>query len=187
MNRRRAAAGLLVALALCGAGCSPKAALGPEPTGSVPQLSESPSAVLAPSDSGPPTESAGPVPTSTLSRPAFLVQANAICATRNAEQSALPAPTTEAQILQDLRQAIAIAQSAVAKLRALPEPPADRASLQADFAKVDTFVASAQREVDAIQAGNTAQASQLDAQTQQLSNAADEAFNAYGMTVCGQG
>lgn len=192
MNRRAlgALAALLAVLAPLGTACVKQAALGPA-TVSIPPLSvtppASPLASTAQSPSLLPPASAAPAPSPTLSKASFLVQANAICTTMNAEQSALPAPTSNAQILQDLRQAIAIAQRAVARLRGLPEPAGDAPTLQADFARVDAFVASAQKEVDAMQAGNTAQAAQLDAQTTQLSSAANQAFNAYGMTVCGEG
>lgn len=195
MNRRAAGAraalaALLVVPVTLGTACAKNSALGPA-TVTIPPLTVSPPASPQASPahfpSAVPPSSAAPAPSPTLSKAAFLVQANAICTTMNAEQSALPAPTSNAQILQDLRQAIAIAQNAVTKLRALAEPAGDAATLQADFARVDAFVASAQKELDAMQAGDTAQAAQLDAQTTQLSNAADQAFNAYGMTVCGEG
>lgn len=190
MNRRLAALCLLLAVALTGAACAKKSASSGHATGSVTPLAPSPSvspSAVRPVHSAPAAPSApAPKPAATISKAAFLAQANAICTTMNTQQSALPDPTTSAQALDELHQAAAITQDAVARLRALPEPAGDAPTLQAAFAKVDAVNASAQREIAAIAAGNTALAQQIDNQTTALNDTANQAFNAYGMTVCGQ-
>jgi hypothetical protein len=104
----------------------------------------------------------------------------------NAKQEAVPSPGTSAAAQAAyLDQQIAINKDALAQLRALAEPPADAAAMQALFAQLDGLIGLAQQESAAIRAGNKTRADQIDAQLTTATDAANAAYRAYGLTVCG--
>jgi len=116
----------------------------------------------------------------------FLASGNAICGTMNTKPAAVPTPgDTAAAQAAYLDQQVALTQDALTQLRALPEPAGQAAALQSLFAKVDTLITLGEQESAALNAGNLAVADQIDSQASTATDAANAAFNAYGLTVCG--
>lgn len=121
-----------------------------------------------------------------ITKAEFLQQGNAICAQMNRQMAGVPTTGSDAgQILDGLHQELSILSSGIQQLKALPEPPADTATIQAIFAKVDATANLLTLELTAEAAGNMSQADALDAQVSSAGKAANAGFSAYGLTVCG--
>lgn len=117
---------------------------------------------------------------------AYVAQANAICQVMNDKTQALGDPGTdplkEAMIFE---QGVAITGAALGQLRALVPPPGDAVMVQAIFAKVELVLADAAQESVALRAGDQAKAQTIMTKLNADSTAANDASNAYGLTVCG--
>jgi hypothetical protein len=123
-----------------------------------------------------------------LTHSAYIAKANAICTRLNAQSNAIKDPGPDPiAVANTLDRATTITSSVLKQLRALPMPAADVATLRALYAKVDRIVADAHRTAAAsFGAGDTASGKRLVAVIDADSKAANDASNAYGLTVCGQ-
>ena len=135
----------------------------------------------ASSPSAPPPGSPG-----VITRAEFVARANDICKAGNARQSAIPSPdNTVTQQLAYLDQIIAATAQTLQQIQALPQPAADRATLQAMYAKGEAALSVARQESAALKQGNTSTAASLDNQLTAATNDVNGAFNSYGLTFCG--
>jgi type III secretory pathway lipoprotein EscJ len=126
--------------------------------------------------------------TATISKADYQAKANAICATMNAKGNSLQDPgTDQAKLKQVVDQAIPITSDGLAQLRQLPQPKGDEATIQSFFAKLDKLIADLRDESAALQANDLPKASQIATNFKTDSTAANDAANAYGLTVCGAG
>jgi len=129
-----------------------------------------------------------PSPSGTISRSDYQAKANAICSSMNAKGNSLQDPgTDQAKLKQVVDQAIPITSDGLAQLRQLPQPKGDEATIQAFFAKLDKLIADLKDESAALQANDLSKASQVATTFKTDSTAANDAANAYGLTVCGAG
>jgi hypothetical protein len=104
----------------------------------------------------------------------------------NAKGNSLQDPGTDpAKLKQVVDQAIPITSDGLAQLRQLPEPPADKATIEGFFAKLDKLIGDLKDESAALQANDVNRASQIASNFKADSAAANDAANAYGLTVCG--
>lgn len=134
--------------------------------------------------SSPATPSGSPPPSP--AKAAYISRANAICTVMNHQTGALGDPGNDPQQQATVTsQSAAIASDALRQLRALPAPPGDATALNAIFAKVDVVVADATKLAAALRAGDQSKAQTLEATLQADTRAANDAANAYGLTVCG--
>lgn len=140
---------------------------------------------LAACTSSPTASRTSPSP-STVTRSEYQSRANAICASMNAKGNSLQDPGTDQNKLkQVVDQAIPITSDGLAQLRQLPQPPADRATIEGFFAKLDKLIADLKDESAALGANDLNRASQIASNFKADSTAANDAANAYGLTVCG--
>ena len=125
----------------------------------------------------------------TISRSEYQSRANAICASMNAKGNSLQDPgTDQAKLKQVVDQAIsivALSADGLAQLRQLPQPPADKATIEGFFAKLDKLIGDLKDESAALGASDMNRASQIASNFKADSTAANDAANAYGLTVCG--
>jgi hypothetical protein len=127
-------------------------------------------------------------PSATISRSDYQARANAICSGMNAKGNSLQDPgTDQAKLKQVVDQAIPITSDGLAQLRLLPQPKGDEATIQGFFAKLDKLIADLKDESAALQANDLPRASQIASTFKTDSTAANDAANAYGLTVCGAG
>jgi len=141
---------------------------------------------LAACTSRPVASRTSPSPSATISRSEYRSRANAICASMNAKGNSLQDPgTDQAKLKQVVDQAIPITSDGLAQLRQLPEPPADRATIEDFYAKLDRLIGDLKDESGALAAGDLNRASQIASTFKTDSTAANDAANAYGLTVCG--
>ena len=124
--------------------------------------------------------------TATISRSDYQAKANAICSSMNAKGNSLQDPgTDQAKLKQVVDQAIPITSDGVAQLRKLPEPKGDEATIEGFYAKLDKLIGDLKDESAALQANDLPKASQIATTFKTDSTAANDAANAYGLTVCG--
>src|SRR6266480_492466 len=117
-------------------------------------------------------------PSAAISRSEYQSRANAICASMNAKGNSLQDPgTDQAKLKQVVDQAIPITSDGLAQLRQLPEPPADRATIQGFFAKLDKLIADLKDESAALGASDMKRASQIASSFKADSTAANDAAN----------
>ena len=141
---------------------------------------------LAACTSRPVASRTSPSPSAPISRSEYRSRANAICAGMNAKGNSLQDPgTDQAKLKQVVDQAIPITSDGLAQLRQLPEPPADRATIEDFYAKLDRLIGDLKDESGALAAGDLNRASQIASTFKTDSTAANDAANAYGLTVCG--
>ena len=127
-----------------------------------------------------------PSPSATISRSEYQSRANAICASMNAKGNSLQDPGTEqAKLKQVVDQAIPITSDGLAQLRQLPQPRGDEATIEGFFAKLDKLIGDLKDESAALGANDMKRASQIASNFKADSTAANDAANAYGLTVCG--
>jgi len=107
----------------------------------------------------------------------------------NAKGNSLQDPgTDQAKLKQVVDQAIsivALSADGLAQLRQLPQPPADKATIEGFFAKLDKLIGDLKDESAALGASDMNRASQIASNFKADSTAANDAANAYGLTVCG--
>ena len=127
-----------------------------------------------------------PSPSAAISRSEYQSRANAICASMNAKGNSLQDPgNDQAKLKQVVDQAIPITSDGLAQLRQLPRPPGDEATIEGFFAKLDKLIADLKDESAALGASDMKRASQIASSFKADSTAANDAANAYGLTVCG--
>ena len=140
---------------------------------------------LAACTSKPAASRSSPSP-SAISRSDYQSKANAICASMNARGNSLQDPgTDQAKLKQVVDQAIPITSDGLAQLRKLPQPRGDEAKIQDFYAKLDKLIGDLRDESSALAANNLDKASQVASTFKADSTAANDAANAYGLTVCG--
>lgn len=135
-----------------------------------------------------PAPSADPSSTTVASttKAQFIVRANAICRTMNARIAAIgDAGNDPIKIADESDQTAVITAAALRRLRALPAPPGDAAELNAIYAKVDKILTDAAKLSTALRAQDRLAAQLAANQLSADSDAANNASNAYGLTVCG--
>jgi len=116
----------------------------------------------------------------------YITQANALCQTMNDGVKSIPDPGSDPTKVADaIDQTVEITTDTLAKLRALPLPAGDEATLQAIFAKVDALISDYHQVSAALGAGDKPTATQLNETGKADQKAANDASNAYGLTVCG--
>jgi hypothetical protein len=121
-----------------------------------------------------------------ITRSEYQSRANAICAGMNAKGNSLQDPGTDpTKLKQVVDQAIPITSDGLAQLRQLPQPPADQATIEGFFAKLDKLIGDLKDESAALGAHDMNRASQIASNFKADSTAANDAANAYGLTVCG--
>jgi hypothetical protein len=104
----------------------------------------------------------------------------------NAKGNALQDPgTDQTKLKQVVDQAIPITSDGLAQLRQLPQPPADTATIEGFFAKLDKLIGDLKDESAALGANDMKRASEIASNFKADSTAANDAANAYGLTVCG--
>ena len=104
----------------------------------------------------------------------------------NDKLRALPAAGSDLEKVADQSTSgLEIVTDALRQLRSLPQPPGDEATLNATYTKVDVMVADYQPFIAALRAGDRAAAKSLQAKVKAEESAANDAFNAYGLLVCG--
>ena len=141
---------------------------------------------LAACTSSPTASRTSPSPAATISRAGYQSRANAICASMNARGNSLQDPGKDkAKLKQVVDQAIPITSDGLAQLRQLPEPPADRATIEDFYAKLDRLIGDLKDESAALATNDSNRASQIASTFKTDSTAANDAANAYGLTVCG--
>jgi hypothetical protein len=141
----------------------------------------------SPAPTGTTTGTASPALSPPATKPAFIKAGNDICTSMNTQMNAVPTAATDAsQALSELQSQLTILKTGITHLKALPEPPGDTATIQAIFTKVDATTTLLNQAITAYLAGDTTQGDTLEAQVTTSGNAANAAFNAYGLTVCGQ-
>lgn len=117
----------------------------------------------------------------------YLQRGNAICTQMNAQGSTLPDPGQDPQkLLAVVQQAIPITANAVSQLRALPQPSGDQATLRSFYSKMDAVVSGLRQEAAALEANDLQRAQNVANTLDTATKAANDAANAYGLTVCGQ-
>jgi len=125
-------------------------------------------------------------PATTISRSEYQSRANAICASMNAKGNSLQDPgTDQAKLKQVVDEAIPITSDGLAQLRQLPQPRGDEATIEGFFAKLDKLIGDLKDESAALGANDLNRASQIAGNFKTDSTAANDAANAYGLTVCG--
>jgi hypothetical protein len=125
-------------------------------------------------------------PSAAISRSEYQSRANAICASMNAKGNSLQDPgKDQAKLKQVVDQAIPITSDGLAQLRQLPQPPGDEATIQGFFAKLDKLIGDLKDESAALGANDMNRAGQIASNFKADSTAANDAANAYGLTVCG--
>ena len=85
-----------------------------------------------------------------------------------------------------LDQSVASAAQTDAQLAALPEPAGDVTTIQSLFAKDRVFDNDLTQWASALRRGDRAQSQALAAQAQTDSKADNDAYQAYGLSDCGQ-
>jgi hypothetical protein len=134
------------------------------------------------------TTASGPSPSASVSRSEYQSKANAICSTMNAKGNSLQDPgTDQAKLKQVVDQAIPITSDGLAELRQLPMPKGDEATIEGFYAKLDKLIDDLKEESAALQANDLPRASAIATSFKTDSTAANNAANAYGLTVCGAG
>ena len=104
----------------------------------------------------------------------------------NAKGNSLQDPgTDQAKLKQVVDQAIPITSDGLAQLRQLPQPRGDEATIEGFFAKLDKLIGDLKDESAALGAKDMNGASQIASNFKADSTAANDAANAYGLTVCG--
>ena len=134
------------------------------------------------------TTTMAPTTTTTLAitRADYVNQANAICQTMNERIEALGEPGEDpAELVEMFGQSGVIMSDVLAKLRALPMPVGEESALAAVYAKVDVLRADLDQLIAAIQAGDEHKAIAMATKLEKDQKAANDASNAYGLTVCG--
>jgi hypothetical protein len=143
---------------------------------------------LAACTGGTTASSKSPPASGSTSKADYQSKANAVCATMNAKGNSLQDPgTDQAKLKQVVDQAIPITSDGLAQLKQLPLPKGDEATIQSFYAKLDKLIADLRDESAALQANDLPKASQIATVFKTDSTAANDAANAYGLTVCGAG
>ena len=149
-----------VALAACGGSSSPKTA-------------SSSSMSSAPATTG-------------ITKDAYIQQANSICAVMNSQVKAASSTSLDLRVqAASVDDVSAITRTALRSLRDLPTPSGDADVLARSYADVDRTLSDADRLVVALRAGELPQARRISKTLAQHARAANDAANAYGLTVCG--
>jgi hypothetical protein len=116
----------------------------------------------------------------------FLADANAICQDMNDAVGALPDPGSDPVAYADLvDDASGIISDTLASLRELPPPEGDASTVESIWAKVDVLLADYANLSAALRGGEAAQVDELSKAADASQAAANDASNAYGLTVCG--
>jgi hypothetical protein len=126
------------------------------------------------------TASAGP----TVSLPAWVLKANAICATGNAAIRQLPKPTTVAQAITVVQKQTFWTNWQADKIRALPRPAAQATRISAMVREIDAVVRLWRRVVTALKTGDGARASALIGQATPHVARANTIARALGARTC---
>ena len=120
-----------------------------------------------------------------VSKAEYIATANAICGVMNDAVDALPDPADTAEAAITYEEAARIVSDTLEQLRALPPPPGDEESLDAIWVKVDELLEGYARFVAALRDDDQVLAQQISQDVEVTQNAANDASNAYGLTVCG--
>jgi hypothetical protein len=121
-----------------------------------------------------------------LSKSDYVGRANALCKAMNDSIKALPAPSGGFEEMADqFTTAQAILADTLRHLRDLPSPVGDEAVVADIYRKVDVFLTDYGQFIDELRAHDQAAAKAVSPRAEADQNAANDAFNSYGLTVCG--
>ena len=135
---------------------------------------------------GSPTASSSRSSDAPIGKAEFVDRANAICQTMNDRIKALPAPGSDLRKVADqYTQAGQIVAETLQQLRSLPQPADDQTTLNANYEKVDALLADYEPFINALRDGDRSAAKSLQTKLIAEQTEANDAFNAYGLTVCG--
>lgn len=124
--------------------------------------------------------------TSSITRTEYTEQANAACQTMNDRTKAQGEPgDTPAEVAAYVEAGGVIVTETLAQLRALPMPSGEEAALRAIYDKVDVLLSDINQLAAALRAGDQRKATALASQLETDQKAANDASNAYGLTICG--
>jgi len=124
--------------------------------------------------------------TASITKASYIEQANAICADMNAQAKASSSKSSD-PIVQaaSVDRIIDITRTTVQKLRDLPTPPGDAETLSAIYADVDRGLVDSSQLAAALHARNIDEARSISQTLATDARTANDAANAYGLTVCG--
>jgi hypothetical protein len=121
-----------------------------------------------------------------ISRTEYTKQANAACQTMNDRTKAQGEPgDTPAELAAYVEAGGVIVTDTLGQLRALPMPSGEEAALGAIYDKVDVLLSDMNQLAAALRAGDQRKATALASQLEKDQKAANDASNAYGLTICG--
>jgi hypothetical protein len=123
---------------------------------------------------------------SPVTRAQWITQADAICASADAQIRALPTPNSAKQLQTQLGSLVPLMQSQLAKLHALTPPAADQASVDSILAAASQTIPLIKRLSVVAATGDLAKIQQWEtAHSSDLAGAA-RAAAAFGLKVCGK-
>ena len=129
---------------------------------------------------------ASPTPTTTITKSDFVAQANAVCQVMNDKIKAMTVPKNDAlKSAAYFDESAAVVQDTLDHLRALPVPAGDDTTVQSIYSKVDALLVDVAKFSAALRAGDKPAVDALAVTVKADQTAANEASNAYGLTVCG--
>lgn len=121
-----------------------------------------------------------------ISRTDYMTQANAACQTMNDRTKAQGEPgDSPAELAAYVEAGSVIVTETLGQLRALPTPSGEEAALGAIYDKVEVLRSDMDQLAAALRAGDQRQATAVAGQLEKDQKAANDASNAYGLTVCG--
>ena len=114
----------------------------------------------------------------------YIARANTVCEGMNARVASISDgdPFASAEGVEQVKQIVSTTRE---ELRTIPMPPGDEATLQDIYSKVDVPIRDYAELADAMRSGDSSRTYEINAQGHRDQKAANDASNAYGLTVCG--
>jgi hypothetical protein len=122
----------------------------------------------------------------TITRADFIKQANAICQVMNDKVHAVPDPGSDPDKVADALQLdIAVTSDAFQQLQSLPMPAGDESVIEDIYSKINVLLSDGADLTASVRNRDRAKVITLQATVKADTTAANNASNAYGLTVCG--
>jgi hypothetical protein len=122
----------------------------------------------------------------TITRADFIRQANAICQVMNDKVHAVPDPGSDPDKVADALQLdIAVTSDAFQQLQGLPMPAGDERVIEDIYSKINLLLSDGADLSASVRNRDRAKVLTLQATVKADTTAANNASNAYGLTVCG--
>jgi hypothetical protein len=114
----------------------------------------------------------------------YIARANTVCLGMNARVASVSDgdPFASADGVEQVKQIVSTTRE---ELRTIPIPPGDEATLQDIYSKVDVLIRDYAELAEAMRSGDSSRTDEISAKGHRDQKAANDASNAYGLTVCG--